>query len=100
MIVDDFDVKRVPLRPSEADPPSFVDTNAVLALPVPFQRFESVAGRGGQILQNPSPVKIQQLSPRRPLKRLEPNHGQVIEEALGSFVFEGLDHGASIIRIT
>jgi len=99
MIVYDFDVERVPIGPSEADPPSIVDTNAVPALPVTFQSLKSVAGRNSQVLQNSNPVKIQQLPSRRPLKGLESNHWPVVKELLCVFVFEGLDHYGSIVRV-
>jgi len=100
MIVDNLNVERASIFPAKADPPSLVDTDAVLTLPSSFQSFEAVAGRCRQVLQNPGPVKIQQLSPRRPLKCLESCHGEIVKEVLGFFVFEGLDHKCSLLLVT
>lgn len=100
MIIDNLNVERASLFPAKADPPSLVDTDAVLTLPASFQSFEAVAGRRRQVPQNPCPVKIQQLSPRRPLKCLESCHGQIVKEVLGFFVSEGLDHNRSLLRQT
>jgi len=43
MIVDDLDVESVSVVPYETDPPPFVDTDAVLACPVCFERLEPIA---------------------------------------------------------
>ena len=90
MIVDDFDIDGVPLFPTEADPPSFVDPYAVLTLPVALQRFQPVAGWGRQVLKNAGTVKVQQLPPRRPLKRLESCHRQIVKQAPGSLSLKDL----------
>jgi hypothetical protein len=99
MIIDDLDLVRAPLIPAEADPPSFVDTDAVLTLSVTLQSLGAVAGWRGQVLQNPGPVKIQQLPPRRPLKRLESCRRQVVKEVFGFFVIERLDHNYNLLLI-
>ena len=45
MIIDDFDLFRVLLKPHEADPPPVIDTDTVLPLAVTLQRFQPIGGR-------------------------------------------------------
>ena len=47
MIIDDFNVdrSRASLRPLKAYPPLIIDTNAVPALAVTLESFETVAGQ-------------------------------------------------------
>jgi hypothetical protein len=99
MIVDDLNIERAPLFPAEADPPSFVDTDAVPTLPVSFQGFEVVAGWRRQVPQNPGPMKVQQFPARRPLERFESCHRKVVKEAPGILVSEGPDHSNSLLLI-
>jgi hypothetical protein len=99
MVVDDLDIQRVSLFPAEADPPSFIDPDAVLILPVSAQTFEAVAGGRRQVLQNPCPVEVEQLPARRPLKCPESCDRHIVEETLSIPVFEGLDHCCSLLRI-
>ncbi len=99
MIIDDLDVERASLFPPKADPPSFVDPDAVLTLPVPLQGLESVTRRRVQVPQRAGAVKIHQFPPRRSLEGLESSHGQIVEQVLGFSVFEGLDHGQSLLHI-
>jgi len=57
VIVRDLNFKRVAVTPFEADPPLIVDPNAVLAFPVPPQRFEPIVGRDPKILKGNRTVK-------------------------------------------
>jgi hypothetical protein len=50
MIVHDFHVGRVAICPHKAEAILVFDANAVLPLPVAFERFQVVAGERGQIL--------------------------------------------------
>jgi hypothetical protein len=49
VIVDNFNVERTKVRPTEADPVLIVDPNRMLASAVAFEGFETVAGRDPQI---------------------------------------------------
>lgn len=49
MIVDDLHVVGVPVVPDEADTVLIVDTNAVLATPVPGKRLKPVAGESCEV---------------------------------------------------
>ena len=48
MVIDDFHIECMSFRPAKTDPPLIVDTDAVLALAVAFQRFQPVTGRYDQ----------------------------------------------------
>lgn len=51
MIIDDFDFHGATLGPSKANAPLIVDANAVLALSIAFQRFESMRRRNEEVGQ-------------------------------------------------
>jgi hypothetical protein len=42
VIIDDLDIERVTVTPTETDPPLLVDPQAVLALAIALQRLELV----------------------------------------------------------
>ena len=67
MVVHNFHVKCILALPAEADAPLVIDADAVLAVPVTLQRFESITRRGAQIVQPPRLVQQQQFPPRDPL---------------------------------
>ena len=64
MIVDDLDVLSPERCPSEHDAILVVDSNAVLAFPVAFQRFELVARRNVQQPQFVDRIDLLELAPR------------------------------------
>ncbi|MET3146050.1 UNVERIFIED_ORG: hypothetical protein ABIB63_001848 [Xanthomonas axonopodis] len=51
MVIDDFDLDHIAFHPSDADAPSIVDPDAVLAAPLALQRFQPVGGRDPQIVK-------------------------------------------------
>jgi len=51
VIIRDFNVADVALRPSEANAPLLVDSYAELAFSIPFKRFEPVRGRNAQVIE-------------------------------------------------
>jgi hypothetical protein len=53
VIVDDFHLMGVVIAPEEADPPTLVDADAVLAGPVALERLQMISGRAPKILQSP-----------------------------------------------
>jgi len=80
MIVNDLDVVSVPTCPNEADPPSVVDTDAMLSLAVTFQRFQPVARGNPHFFQGTGPMEIQQLPPCDSLNGPKPRHVDVGEQ--------------------
>lgn len=65
MIIDDFNVVSVPSAPYEAQPILIVDANAVLAFPVPRQRFQTVSRWPKQIRKTLDGIKHRNLLQRR-----------------------------------
>jgi hypothetical protein len=99
MVINDLNINGAPVFPTEADPPPFVDPYAVLTPAAALQGFQPVAGWGRQVLKNTRAMKVQQLPPRRPLKRLESCHRQIVKQIPGFLVFERLDHEFSVLLI-
>src|SRR5947208_1531515 len=61
VIIDDLDVPRVTMTPSEAYPPLIVDANAVLALPIAAEEFQVVSRWTPKIVQLPGSIDRQKL---------------------------------------
>ena len=68
MIINDLDVKGVAGAPYEADPPLFIDANAVLARPFSFEGLKPVARRCSKILKRVCGIEKNQLSKGDTLK--------------------------------
>lgn len=66
VIVDDLDIVYSVFLPAETDPPLVVNTYAVPAQPVAFQRFQVISGRHIQVVQLSHDVKLNQFSNRDP----------------------------------
>ena len=69
MIVDDLDSVCVAITPHKADAESIVGSNAVLSVPVTFERLQAVAGEDGQVLKSMGRVQLLQLSLSHPRHR-------------------------------
>ena len=52
MIINDLDIVSVPLAPTEANAPLFVDPNAILSLPVASQFLKAISRRDTKIIQS------------------------------------------------
>jgi hypothetical protein len=63
MIVDDFDVECVVINPPEADTPLVVDANRMLSSAVGEKRFEPVAGRIAEIVEDCGAVDLAKFAP-------------------------------------
>lgn len=72
---------RFALAPDEADAPTVVDPDAVLAYPVALESFEMVAGGTAKILQPPGRVQVQQLAAGHPFDRTEARHELIGEQS-------------------
>jgi hypothetical protein len=64
MIVDDFDLLRAALRPSETDAPLVIDSNAPLSRAISLQKLEPIARRYPEIVESPCGVQQAQLAKR------------------------------------
>jgi hypothetical protein len=60
MVIDDFNIFGTSLRPSEADTPLSVYSDAVLSGSIALERFQPVTGRYSQILYICSNFKLSQ----------------------------------------
>ena len=83
MVINDLNIYRAGRsgRPFEAYPPLVIDTDAVLAFAVAFQRFKAVAGQHREIWM-PWPLPDGQASGGGPLnagKRFDPFAGSKVE---------------------
>src|SRR5574337_740966 len=92
VIVADRDVVRVVVNPLEDDPPLVVDPHRIVFLQIPAQLLQPVRRRAPKILQTRRGVQRLELPFRPSRDPLELPHDSILEEPLGSFVAEGLDH--------
>lgn len=64
MIINYLNVKRIAVVPNETDAILIVDTNTVLSISIPFQRFKVIPGKDCQIAQQMSGVQLHELTLR------------------------------------
>jgi hypothetical protein len=93
MIVGDFDIKSIPVSPSETDSPLVVDSNAVLPRTIAFQSLQPITGRNLQIRQYNSIFQESKPTPRD-LEQITRKafHPLSLPDALREPVLEALDH--------
>src|SRR4028118_1069870 len=91
MVVDDLHVVSVPVLPDEAQPVAVVDPDGVLALPIPGELLQAVAGRHAQVVHVLGVVQLHEFPQGLPLQvrreRLRPPpppdpRGLLLPEAL------------------
>jgi hypothetical protein len=92
MIIHNFDIVHITTLPSKANSPLIIDTDAVLPLPVAFQRFKLIAGRLPQILECSGTMQIEKLAPRLPFKDLKTSNTKIIKESSGVATLDRFDH--------
>jgi hypothetical protein len=100
MIIHNFDIADIAFFPFEANSPLIIDANAVLPMPVAFQRFKLIAWRLLEILKGSGAIQIEQFAPRRPLKGLKADDTTIIKKRGGIATSERLDNASTIIRHT
>ncbi len=83
MIVHDFHVSHVAVRLRKTEAILVVDANAVLFLPVAFERFEAIARKSGQILEGFRFVECREFPLTDPFDNLIFPGELVVEELLG-----------------
>jgi len=98
--VSDLHIECASIFPTEADPPPFVDPDAVLTLPVPFQSFQMITGRNPQVMEEARPMKAEKISPCGPFNSPKARHHLIMKQSLSRLVSEGRDHGSRIVRET
>jgi hypothetical protein len=79
MIIHNVNIVYIAVFPSETNPPLIVDTNAVLPLPVAFQRFKLIAGWLPEVLKGSGAMQIKQLPPRLPFQGLKADNAMILK---------------------
>jgi hypothetical protein len=92
VIVRNLNLGSSAIRPGEANPELIVDADAVLAIPVAFQRFQAVAGEPGKVHQAAGLMQLVELPSGGSLDRLKPLGELIVEQPLGFSVPERTDH--------
>jgi hypothetical protein len=92
VVIHDLNVVRISISPHEAKPPLVIDPDAVLALPVTTQSFQTVAGRCCQIAELGSAVQLAELSSGNLLNRLKATALPAMMQPFSVRAAERLDH--------
>jgi hypothetical protein len=100
LIIHNFDIVRVAVLPSKANSPSIIDTDAILSLPIPFQRFQLIAGRLPQILKGFGAIQVEKFASCLPFEGLKTANWAIIKESGGVAASERFDHLGRIVRLT
>ncbi len=96
MVVFDFDVMGGVLLPHKRDAVLSVDADAVLPLPVPFERFQTICRGSAQVAQAMGSVEHLQFAPGNAPEGLRHTPGLsgvlAAGNMLGGVVCKGLNH--------
>jgi hypothetical protein len=63
VVIDDFHIFRTCIRPTKADTPLIVDTNAVLTGTITLECFKVIAGGHPQIIKSTGDLELSELTP-------------------------------------
>jgi hypothetical protein len=97
VVIDNFYVVGISVTPVETDTPLVIDANAVLALPIPVKRFETVCRRNTQVLERNRPIQHAKSSKSRPLDILrELFRKSAVEDSLGFLAAKRAYHDARL----
>jgi hypothetical protein len=93
MIINNFNLVRIALLPTEADTPLVIDPNAPLAAAAAFERLQSGAGKCGQIPQPLGIVQHSQLPQRYSLHGvIQSPREAAMPDTLGLFAGKARNH--------
>jgi hypothetical protein len=62
MVIRDLNIRSVSVDPPKTDTPLIIDPNGHLPDPIPLQKFEPVAGRIAQVIDNRGGIELAQLT--------------------------------------
>jgi hypothetical protein len=97
VVVDDLDTCGPHRGPREAHSPLIVDADAVLANPITFQRFKSIAGRNPHIVEDDGCIENRQLSERHADDSgIQRSNHLPTPQPLGVLIPERLDHRTNV----
>jgi hypothetical protein len=91
MIINDLHVRWAEgvFGPFKASPPLIVDANAALALPVPSQRFKTIAGQYGKVFKHDGR-----------LRSVQPQTGGAFDSKERRYPFTGCEVPGSLVPVT
>jgi hypothetical protein len=99
VVVDDCNVERITVSPTEANAPLIVHADAVLSGSVALQSLQAVPRWNPQILKPLDSIELHKLSKHGPLKlRGEPPGADASEETLGLTIGEASDHEINVTQ--
>jgi hypothetical protein len=100
VVIDDFDIKRIPIFEPKTYTPLIVDANAPLPFPVSSQRFQAVSWRDSQILQRLGVIQHLQLALGNCGKGLETPGAFAFKQRVCVSATKALDHRTIVYRAT
>jgi len=100
MIVNDLDLSGSKISPNKTNAPLIVDTNTVLPFPIALQRLKSIAWQRSKHSQRAGSVQQTQPLERRTLNTGKTLNELSLEQRLGMFVFEALNHSQTLAEMT
>jgi hypothetical protein len=100
MVITDFDIVGVALKPSKTPAPLVVHTNTVLSSTIAPERLQAIAGRHTQKIQSCGSINQIEL-PLGTQRNVRRNRLDELpgEECGGSLVGECLDHIGSLMQV-
>jgi hypothetical protein len=91
VVIDDLDIDGSLRRPDEAHSELIVDPDAVLSRAVAAKRFEAIARRYAQVVEQLGPLQLLQLTTRYRLDVPKPLNPIAFEQPLRVWALEGSD---------
>jgi len=93
VVIDNDDVKRIPILPAKADAPLIVDANAVLTGAVAFELLQTVAGRDAEVFELLRGINQREFAQHQTLELAgKATHKFATEQSLAVPIGETLDH--------
>lgn len=100
MVVNDFNVERVPLAPAKTESPLLVHAHAVLSLAIAFERLELISGRHAQVTDIRRCIQVLKLLSRTLLNlAIKPFDKLTAEDGFRSLVLERTNHLTIVTRV-
>ena len=96
MVIDDLDVKNIPIFESKTESPLVVNANAPLTFTIATQCLKSVARRDAEVIESKSAIKHLQFAFGNPGQRFEFSRAFTFEQGLRVFAAESFDHRNNI----
>jgi hypothetical protein len=100
MVIYDLNIKDISGSPGKTNTPLFVDSDAVLACTVSFQRFQAIPWWRPQEIKSRRSIQLSQLSLSHSTDGLPAAGATPLEQGLGVFIAETLDHQCYYISIS